>query len=986
MNSKLNVPARATVFALLTLLVIAAALTLPKLSSGPVFAQIIPPPVPAAAPTAVAVGTQTVELTWEAPATGTVTGYKLERSTDAGVTWVVASANTGNDNLYYTDTHSSLAGKSVRYRVAAINSAGVGVYVASTTDVALPKAGMEPGTPTGLKATVMATDHTMVELSWSAPSQGASAISGYSVQWSANGEHTWTAVTTSGTGTTVTDTPVPAGTTRHYRVAATNGEGTGPYSASASVTTPPVGVPAVPAAAPTAVAVGTQTVELTWEAPATGTVTGYKLERSTDAGVTWVVASADTGNDNLYYSDTHSSLTGKSVRYRVAAINSVGVGPYVASTTDVTLPKAGTQPDAPTGLTVVATSATGVTLSWVAPSGTVTGYIVQWSETGKHTWTNVGTPTATTATDTIPAGAARYYRVAATNTGVTPNAGPYSAVSRVTVAGVPPVPAAAPTAVAVGTQTVELTWEAPATGTVTGYKLERSTDAGVTWVVASANTGNDNLYYTDTHSSLAGKSVRYRVAAINSAGVGVYVASTTDVALPKAGMEPGTPTGLKATVMATDHTMVELSWSAPSQGASAISGYSVQWSANGEHTWTAVTTSGTGTTVTDTPVPAGTTRHYRVAATNGEGTGPYSASASVTTPPVGVPAVPAAAPTAVAVGTQTVELTWEAPATGTVTGYKLERSTDAGVTWVVASADTGNDNLYYSDTHSSLTGKSVRYRVAAINSVGVGPYVASTTDVTLPKAGTQPDAPTGLTVVATSFTGVTLSWVAPSGTVTGYHVQYSETGEHTWLDTGITQPTSGTDTDITDTVPVGEARYYRVAAENTGVTPNRGPYSAVLRLGGPADEPGTVTLSTQEPMVGSAITATLMDDDGGVTGQMWQWQKSMDKDSWMDITGATAMGTMTSSYTPVAMDEDYYLRATVEYTDENRSGRMAESMATGSKVVPAAPSIPANLQKYDTNDNDRIEYLELVAVIEMYNAGDATYLDLVGVIDLYSAS
>jgi hypothetical protein len=78
----------------------------------------------------------------------------------------------------------------------------------------------------------------------------------------------------------------------------------------------------------------------------------------------------------------------------------------------------------------------------------------------------------------------------------------------------------------------------------------------------------------------------------------------------------------------------------------------------------------------------------------------------------------------------------------------------------------------------------------------------------------------------------------------------------------------------------------------------------------PADQMGTVTLSTQEPMVGMAITADLTDADGMVTGQMWQWQKSMDKSSWMAATGT---GAMTATYTPAAADEGYYLRATVTY-------------------------------------------------------------------------
>ena len=76
------------------------------------------------------------------------------------------------------------------------------------------------------------------------------------------------------------------------------------------------------------------------------------------------------------------------------------------------------------------------------------------------------------------------------------------------------------------------------------------------------------------------------------------------------------------------------------------------------------------------------------------------------------------------------------------------------------------------------------------------------------------------------------------------------------------------------------------------------------------DEAGVVTFSESNIRVGSALTATLTDPDGGVTGEMWQWARSSDKTTWTTITGATS-----GSYTPVLDDADNYLRATVSYTD-----------------------------------------------------------------------
>ena len=64
------------------------------------------------------------------------------------------------------------------------------------------------------------------------------------------------------------------------------------------------------------------------------------------------------------------------------------------------------------------------------------------------------------------------------------------------------------------------------------------------------------------------------------------------------------------------------------------------------------------------------------------------------------------------------------------------------------------------------------------------------------------------------------------------------------------------------------------------------------------DEPGTVTLSEMQPMVGTELTATLAAPAGGVTGETWQWASSdMMDGTYTDITGATM-----ASYTPVATD------------------------------------------------------------------------------------
>ena len=89
------------------------------------------------------------------------------------------------------------------------------------------------------------------------------------------------------------------------------------------------------------------------------------------------------------------------------------------------------------------------------------------------------------------------------------------------------------------------------------------------------------------------------------------------------------------------------------------------------------------------------------------------------------------------------------------------------------------------------------------------------------------------------------------------------------------------------------------------------------------DQAGTVALSAATPQVGVAITATLTDPDGGVTGTTWLWSSS----DTLDGTYAAISGATSASYTPVAADHGKYLKATASYTNALAAGKSAEQVA-----------------------------------------------------------
>ena len=99
------------------------------------------------------------------------------------------------------------------------------------------------------------------------------------------------------------------------------------------------------------------------------------------------------------------------------------------------------------------------------------------------------------------------------------------------------------------------------------------------------------------------------------------------------------------------------------------------------------------------------------------------------------------------------------------------------------------------------------------------------------------------------------------------------------------------------------------------------------------DEAGTVTLSTDQPPARAEITAALTDPDEGVSGAVWQWERSSD-----GSTGWAGIGTSSPSYTPVDGDVGYYLRATASYTDGHGPGKTAQAAST--QAVQAGANRP----------------------------------------------
>ena len=246
---------------------------------GDTWAYAVPPVNPPDAPAApIAVpGNAQVALSWTAPADGgsPITGYTVSYKPTAGSSWTTQAVTAPTTSA----TVSGLTnGTGYDFKVRAVNDIGAGDYSAVTS--ATPST--VPSTPTGLDA--VAADR-QVALTWTAPFDGGSAITGYTVAYKAADARKWT--TTTSTDTSATISGLLNGTQYAFKVLASNVNGNSAYTAEVGATPYSPNVPGEPYGlnAEPVPGVRTMDVVLTWTDTDTNatdhlvTVYSYRLSK-----------------------------------------------------------------------------------------------------------------------------------------------------------------------------------------------------------------------------------------------------------------------------------------------------------------------------------------------------------------------------------------------------------------------------------------------------------------------------------------------------------------------------------------------------------------------------------------------------------------------------------------------------------------------------------------------------------------------------------
>ena len=636
------------------------------------------------------------------------------------------------------------------YRVRAVNVAGVaGPWSRSAVTVQAGHA----GPPVNLRA--QADGNNAIDVSWDAPEDaGGSAITGYTVQWSADGsEGSWRNAG-SVTDLTFKHRGLQVGAIRYYRVAARNSGGLGLWSDPVMGQTVS-GAPEAPTLS--AKSLSDYEIELTWNEPKDNgqPITGYRIDYSADGSADSWSRLATPGADPTTYTD--STLQANTQRYyRIRAVNSVGAGAWsrtVSARTQLT------PPIAPSLTGVAADGPNAIIVTWAEPflfDGElgITQYQVQYAkDPDSEIWRGPQTLSASARSwrhTGLKSGETWYYQVRASNGGGRWSVWSYTGSATTASDNAPRSVSNFRAQYDKASDQIALTWDDFSSGEATfSYELERLEEDS-DWrnlATVSGGSGCSNGKCAHNDGDLwPGARLQYRVRAVNNEGDKGPWSSQQSVSVPAA--PPDAPRINWAEADGSNHVVIQ--WEPPYyDGGTPVTGYRLLWCrvldgaddnpcevAPSESNpladppgYSAISLGATARTYTHSVSP-GYYYHYLLRATNGGNRWSewreYDIYGWIITY-AGVPAAPGL--TARAVDASQIKLTWNKP-----NAYGSE----IGEYWLYVYHE--GDNLYDWDnildiirvpgdrtewTIGDLSPGATRYfRIRALNDNGEGKYSA----------------------------------------------------------------------------------------------------------------------------------------------------------------------------------------------------------------------------------------------------------------------
>lgn len=562
-----------------------------------------------------------VRLSWDEPGTGTPViayEYTYDESNDGSWSSWKRTKSTGTSHDVTGLTNDTIYAFKVRAR-------NTGHWHRNVKEVtATPFAYTVPGKIRDLTASL--TLDNKVRLDWKAPlDDGGTTITRYDYCKDTYNDGTWSIWYSTGDSSTAEIFSwVTPGVTYAFMICAVNDAGSGTASDPVVIRVPTV--PSQPLTI-TASITSNKKVLLDWSAPADdggSPITSYDYYTYADDGYGEVwLSTGDTLTEKSWHGAGFSA--GLTYTFKVRAVNAIGIGTETESVT-LTIP-ANTTPSAPLLLTASEGNAS-VYLSWNEPADD--GYVVvrgeslkyqyryrqsggTWNSWNSEQWDQYATQSNLTN------GMTYEFEVHAVNDVGIGTAASVSATPTGTAA--PGVPQYFDTDGDNGS--VDLWWDPPeydGGSSITDYEYRYKESSSSNWNGWTSAGNADEEYPEFSVTGLTNvTSYDFQVRARNAVGPGDHTATLTET--PTA-QRPDEPTGVSASAGTAAGT-IDLTWTAPDDGGSAITNYKVIHGIfqNNRWTWTktAISTGSTNTSYTVTGLQSGGLYRFRVRAVNSVG-------------------------------------------------------------------------------------------------------------------------------------------------------------------------------------------------------------------------------------------------------------------------------------------------------------------------------------------------------------------------------
>jgi hypothetical protein len=696
-------------------------------------------PVVPGAPTGVTAtaGNGSATVSWTAPDNGNspITSYTV--TPYIGGTAQTATTVTG------TATSATVTGltngTSYTFTVTATNAVGTGPASAASNAVT-PQAPTVPAAPTAVTASA---GNGAATVTWSAPSNGGSAITSYTVTPYLSGvAQTATTVTGTPPATTATVGGLTNGQSYTFTVTATNAIGSGPPSSASNAVTPSAAaVPAFVQQASTHAA-SASSVSVTPSAPL-GTGDRLVVEVGVWSGANATTSAVTDSAGDTFTEVSHFTGPDQTEQSVWTAPITAGAGNTPAVTAKFTSAGAAAMTALEYGGLSAAAGSAAVDTEATASGTTSTAGSVSsgpTSATGAGNELAIGFYSDSGFGDSLTAGSGYTARTNISKTGdmellaedqvvgagATPSASAGTGANTIwemsTVvfkAGsqAPPTVPAAPgnvTATA-GNASATVSWTAPANGgsPITSYTI--TPYIGTAAQTPTTVTGTPPTTSANVTGLTNGTAYTFTVTARNSVGAGPASAPSGQVT-PTAPTVPAAPGNVSATA---GNASATVSWTAPANGGSPITMYTITpYLAGVAQTPTQVAGSPPPTTASVTGLANGSSYTFTVSASNAVGTGPASAPSAAVTPTAAV--APAFVEQASAHGQGTTSLSVTMPSAVTAGNRLVVEVADwsAGKATVSSVTDSAGDTFTEVASQTGSDGSQLTVWTAPITASG----------------------------------------------------------------------------------------------------------------------------------------------------------------------------------------------------------------------------------------------------------------------------